>query len=117
MSGYGSLGLRLLRILPAAWDQLVLAVRLLFDRRVPITAKAVLPLVAAYVISPIDVLPDIIPGLGQLDDVGVILLGLGLFFKLCPPQVLAEHRQRSQGSASGADPSAVFEGKYRIVKD
>ena len=48
---------------------------LMRDPRIPFWAKAAIPAVAAaYVISPVDVIPDILLGVGQIDDIGVILL-------------------------------------------
>jgi uncharacterized membrane protein YkvA (DUF1232 family) len=62
------------------------------DPRTPIAAKLVGLLVAAYALSPIDLIPDFIPVLGLVDDAIVIPLGLWLFEKLIPPAQLAEHR-------------------------
>lgn len=69
-----------------------LSVRLLRDPAVPIGVK-LLPVVAAlYLLSPIDGMPDFIPVLGQLDDLGVLLLALESFLKLCPESVVTHHR-------------------------
>jgi len=43
------------------------------------------------VILPADLVPDFLIGFGQLDDLAVILGGLRLFLRLCPPQVVQEH--------------------------
>ena len=64
--------------------------RLFRDRRVPILPKALLVLTLVYVVSPLDVVPDFIPGIGEMDDVVVVLSGLWLFVRLCPPQVVRE---------------------------
>jgi uncharacterized membrane protein YkvA (DUF1232 family) len=56
-------------------------------------ASKVVPLLALlYLMSPIDLLPDVLPVLGQVDDVGLIALALALFLKLCPEEVVAHHR-------------------------
>ena len=47
--------------------------------------------ILAYLILPTDFLPDVLPGFGQIDDFAVILLGLRLFIRLCPPEVVQEH--------------------------
>jgi uncharacterized membrane protein YkvA (DUF1232 family) len=48
---------------------------LMRDPRIPFWAKAAIPAVAAvYVISPVDLIPDFLVGVGQLDDIGVMLL-------------------------------------------
>ena len=65
--------------------------RLVKDSRVGLTEKLVLVGILAYVISPIDLVPDFILGLGQLDDLMVIFLGLKLFLRLCPKEVVQEH--------------------------
>ena len=64
--------------------------RLFRDRRVPILPKALLVLTLVYVVSPLDVIPDFIPGIGEMDDVVVVLSGLWLFVRLCPPEVVRE---------------------------
>lgn len=72
--------------------QLRLTWRLLWDGRVPLWTKVIPPAVLAYVISPIDILPDFPPmGLNQLDDLAVLLLGVRLFIELAPPGVVREH--------------------------
>ena len=66
------------------------------DPRTPIAAKLVGLLVAAYALSPIDLIPDFIPVLGLVDDAVLIPLGVWLFEKLIPPELLAEHRARAE---------------------
>ena len=85
-------------------DQFQLAWRLLTDPRVPITLKVMIPaLVALYTFSPIDLIPDFLLGLGQLDDLGVLLAALALFARLAPKAVVDEHRaaMTSRGPARG----------------
>lgn len=71
--------------------RLALPWRLLRDPRVPLPAKAIVPLVFFYLAMPIDLVPDFIPVLGQLDDLLVMALGAWLFLRLCPYEVLAGH--------------------------
>lgn len=67
--------------------------RLLNDQRVPQVLKIALPvMIALYLISPIDFIPDFIPVLGQADDVAVLLFGIQLFINLCPRAIVDEHR-------------------------
>lgn len=47
---------------------------------------------ALYVISPLDFVPDVLPALGQLDDLGVILIALEVFPRLCPAEAVGFHR-------------------------
>jgi uncharacterized membrane protein YkvA (DUF1232 family) len=62
------------------------------DPRVPWYAKAVAVAVAAYALSPIDLIPDFIPVLGHLDELVILPLGIMLAVKLIPPDIMAEHR-------------------------
>src|SRR5689334_16900428 len=63
------------------------------DPRVPWYAKALAIAVAAYALSPIDLIPDFIPVLGYLDDVIILPLGIMLVVWLIPPEIMAEHRE------------------------
>ena len=75
-------------------QQVKLAYYLLLDPRVHPLTK-IIPLVAAgYLLLPTDVIPDVIPILGQVDDVVVLMLGLRLFFEFAPPTVVQEHLQK-----------------------
>jgi uncharacterized membrane protein YkvA (DUF1232 family) len=65
------------------------------DPRVPWCAKALGLAVAAYALSPIDLIPDFIPVLGYLDDLILVPLGIALVVKLIPANVLAEHRAQA----------------------
>ena len=67
--------------------------RLLKDRRVPIRPKLLLVLLLAYIVAPVDLLPDIFLGLGQADDLLVLFLGLQAFVRLCPKEIVREHVQ------------------------
>jgi uncharacterized membrane protein YkvA (DUF1232 family) len=62
------------------------------DPRTPWYAKAVAIGVAAYALSPIDLIPDFIPILGQLDELIVLPLGIWFVVRLIPPEVMNEHR-------------------------
>ena len=62
------------------------------DPRVPWYVKAVAAAVAAYALSPIDLIPDFIPVLGYVDELFILPLGIILAVKLIPPEIMAEHR-------------------------
>jgi uncharacterized membrane protein YkvA (DUF1232 family) len=64
--------------------------QLLRDNRVPIHAKAAFLLPLLYVISPFDFLPDFFVGVGQLDDLGIILIGIQLLQQFTPADILQE---------------------------
>lgn len=65
------------------------------DRRVPWYAKLVAAAVAAYALSPIDLIPDFVPVLGYLDDLLIVPLGILIAVKLIPPPVMRELRLRA----------------------
>ena len=86
------LGLR--RLLQFIWHLpsfLKLFWRLIKDRRIALWPKVLLLLILAYVVSPIDLLPDLFVGIGQLDDLMVLFLGLQLFIRLCPSEIVQQH--------------------------
>lgn len=70
-----------------------LALRLLREPKVPVYLKAVPFAALAYVVSPLDFLPDFFPIVGQLDDLGIAILGVKLFLQLCPADAVAFHRE------------------------
>lgn len=70
-----------------------LAVR---DPRTPLPARLVGLLVAAYALSPIDLIPDFIPVLGLLDDALLIPFGVWIFEKMIPAEQFAEHRAAAE---------------------
>lgn len=69
-----------------------LSLRLLREPAVPLVTKALPVAATAYLLSPLDFVPDFLPILGQLDDAGVLLLALGSFVRLCPLLAVEHHR-------------------------
>lgn len=90
------------------------------DEHVPAWTKSIIPLSLIYAISPLDIVPDAFLGLGQLDDIGVIMLSLALFIKLSPPKIVARYLSQLQ-EESGEIPippdTQVVEGAYRLHSD
>jgi uncharacterized membrane protein YkvA (DUF1232 family) len=70
------------------------------DARTPWYAKGLLIVVLGYALSPLDLIPDVIPILGQLDDLLLLPLGIALVLRLLPPVVLADCRRRAQEGVS-----------------
>jgi len=69
-----------------------LTFRLLMDRRVPLRLKALLAGAVAYVLSPIDLAPEIlIPLVGVADDAAILLLAVHTLLARAPRQVVEEH--------------------------
>lgn len=96
--------------------------RLLHDARVPGWVKLIPAAGLVYLISPIDLIPDLmIPGLGQLDDLAVILLSLKLFVDLCPPGIVKEYLEdlvgtQSDSGVSGDRPTGPYiDVPYRVI--
>lgn len=65
--------------------------RLTRDPRVPARTKATLFLLGGYLVSPIDLIPDFVPGIGQLDDIAVIAFVLDQMLNRMPEEVVREH--------------------------
>lgn len=84
---------RILRKLRAAGKQLVIAWYAFRHPATPLPAKFMLLLMAIYLISPIDLIPDAIPVLGWLDDIALVSLGLPLLLTLLPSQVLSQSKE------------------------
>jgi uncharacterized membrane protein YkvA (DUF1232 family) len=68
------------------------------DPRVPWYAKALAIAVAAYALSPIDLIPDFIPVVGYLDDLIIVPLGIWLVVSLIPGEVMAECRAKADAA-------------------
>lgn len=75
------------------------------DGRTPLAAKLTIALAVGYALSPIDLIPDLIPVLGYLDD--LIPLGVALAIRMIPDEVLRDCRRRSEDSTSGDATGAV----------
>ncbi|HET7646656.1 MAG TPA: YkvA family protein [Candidatus Limnocylindria bacterium] len=73
------------------------------DPRTPVGLKAMLVAALAYVVFPIDLIPDAIPIIGQADDLTVLLLVLDLFIQNAPPEVRAEHAARARNGTADLD--------------
>lgn len=69
------------------------------DPRVPWYVKALAIAIAAYALSPIDLIPDFIPVLGYLDDLILLPLGIRLVVALIPDEVMAEYRIKADDAA------------------
>ena len=114
------------KILPQLLRTGRLALRLLRDSRVPLGAKVIFGATVVYLLSPLDVVPDWIPVLGQADDLMVLMAGLNLFLKACPRWLVEEHESALGGrdardddpmaaprSGGKGNPGPTIEGRYR----
>jgi uncharacterized membrane protein YkvA (DUF1232 family) len=98
-------------------DQLRLSWRLLRDERVPALKFALPALLALYVLSPIDPIPDFLLGFGQMDDLGVVIAGVLLLARviprLAPGHVVDEHLRDMGMDGPATKPS---EGTEEIIE-
>lgn len=91
-SGHRSLRDRRFRQAATALPNLIMLIaRLLRDPRVPARYRAAAMVAVGYVASPVDVIPDFIPLLGQADDILVVAFALHLLMRGAGPEVVAEH--------------------------
>jgi uncharacterized membrane protein YkvA (DUF1232 family) len=100
--------------------QLNLIWRLFKDRRVSGWLKLIPIAGLVYLLSPIDLLPDfMLPGLGELDDITVILLSLKMFVDLAPPDLVREHLQKLMGRVGDRQPSSdsYIDASYHVLGD
>ena len=77
------------------------------DPRTPIGLKGMLIAALAYVVMPVDLIPDAIPIIGQADDLTVLLLVLDLFIQNAPPEVRTEHTARAKNGTADLDRDLV----------
>lgn len=99
-----------------------LVFRLMMDNRVPFWLKLILPAALLYLISPIDLIRDMVPVLGFADDAIVILGSLALFLGMAPRDIVLEHLGRGQAGSTerGRTRDAkrkIIDGSYRFADD
>ena len=70
---------------------LVLISRLMRDLRVPSRQKAILILLFVYLASPVDIIPDFIPGIGHVDDLVLAAFALDQILNRVPEECIREH--------------------------
>ncbi len=95
--------------------------RLMLDRRVPIRTKLIPVAALIYLVSPFDIVHDMIPALGRIDDLLAIVFGILLFLVAAPHDVVVEHIRGGppgdDGGGSGGSDGAVIDGQYRYVEE
>jgi uncharacterized membrane protein YkvA (DUF1232 family) len=73
------------------------------DPATPVLAKVVIAVTVAFAVSPIDLIPDFIPVLGQLDDLVILPLLILLAIRLIPPAVAARTRREAWKHLASGD--------------
>lgn len=107
-------------------DNIQLAWKLIRDGRISPWLRFGIPaLVGLYLISPIDFLPDAVLGLGQLDDLAIIWIGLQLLLKMASPAIVNEYRNPQPGATSSKQTRSsagskvsdadVVDASYRVI--
>lgn len=100
-----------------------LAWRLLRDGRVPLRNKIIIPAAAVYMLWPLDLLVDLLPFLGQVDDIGALILAVALFVRTSPQGIVAEHRDALAGLGPDRqrprqrERGDTIEATYRVIDD
>lgn len=105
-------------------SQARLAWRLFTDGRVPSWVKLIPVAGLLYFLSPVDLIPDLaLPGLGEVDDLVILLLALKLFVDLSPSGIVRQHAESLFGNRPAAratdDPStdAYIDAPYRVLDE
>lgn len=70
----------------------------------PWYAKVFAALIVGYVFSPIDPIPDFIPGVGLLDEIVVVPIGVWIAARMVPRDVLEECQEKARAVAQGEKP-------------
>ena len=78
-------------------DKLRLALALARESRIPLALRAVPAALVLYLATPVDVIPDFIPVIGHIDDLLIVIIGVGLLLRFTPHHVLEEHIARLEG--------------------
>ena len=113
------------------WHQIRLAWFLVRSPDVPIYLKVLPALAVIYVLIPTDLIPDVFPVIGQLDDLTALIVGAKVFIELSPQDVVNRHiRSMRQQTQVGGDEvnsdgqindttedAIVIEGDFQIIED
>ena len=81
--------------------QFRLALALARDRRIPLHVRLIPPALILYLAMPIDLIPDFIPVIGQLDDIIVVFVGVRLLLRFAPRAIVEDHISRFEGTELG----------------
>ena len=84
-----------------------LAWRLAGSRRVPWRARLPLLALVVYLAMPLDIVPDVIPVIGQLDDVLIAGVAVWWFLRVCPPEVALDEIERLEETPLGPGARAL----------
>ena len=95
-----------------------LILRLVGDKRVNPWLKLIPIAGVVYLISPIDLIPDIaFPIIGELDDAAVLWITNYFFVELCPPEIVSEHLKALSANPSVNDEDEIVDADSVEFKD
>ena len=103
---------RLKNLLLFVPNMVLLCARLLTDSRVPTTERALLAGAIVYAIIPFDLIPDMIPFVGQVDDAYLIALTLLRLLERTDPNVVREHWSGNGDVVELINAAALLAGKF-----
>ncbi len=93
------------------WQDARVAWALLWEPRVPLWTKLLLPMLwIVYLLMPLDIIPDVLPILGELDDLMVLMFIIRMFIQMSPPHVVQDVEARIRGKTR-----KVIDGTYRVI--
>ena len=93
-------------------NMLLLCVRLLSDSRVPATERALVGGAIVYALIPLDLIPDMLPFVGQIDDAYLIALTLLRLMEQTDPQIVREHWKGGGDVVELVGAAAMLAGKF-----
>ena len=93
----------------------ILFFKLLLDRRIPLKYKLLPALGVAYVILPFDIIPDMFPVFGVIDDILILTASVILFMIFGPIQKLTTSFKDTNIHQKQSDSENIVEGEYRII--
>lgn len=83
------------------------------DPRVKWYVRLLLAFVIGYSLSPIDIIPDLVPVFGFLDDIVILTLGFSLSYQLLTKNIVSESRLQAYESIHGSQDSSYF--AYKVI--
>ena len=89
----------------------VLLLKLLMDKRVPTKLKIVPLLAIAYTFLPTDLIPDVFPIIGWIDDLLILIISVTVFLGLGSFSIISKENPKD----SETNPNEVIPGQYRVV--
>ena len=95
----------------------IIFLKLMLDRRIPIKYKLLPALGLAYVILPFDIVPDMLPFLGFLDDIIILVGSIIIFMIFGPLKKLSDTMKNSKVKENLQKETDIVEGKYRIIDE